>query len=367
MARKLTILHVFSTFAVGGPQRRFAELAKALPGYTHIIAAMDGDHTATSLLDGVDYRVQDIEIRKGGAIDVGNVVRLRRLLRSSDADILCTYNWGSMEAVVANKMSFRGRILPHVHFEDGFGPDETPGRQLPRRVQARRLLLKSAEVVVPSNTLKSLADKRWQLSRIHYIPNGIDTARFVPVAGTPKESVLIGSIGALRPEKNFARLIEGFAAADLGETARLMIAGDGPDLERLETLALSDDIADRIDFPGHVEEPAGLLRLFDVFAMSSDTEQMPLSLLEAMATGLPVVATDVGDCKEMVSEENREYIVPVDDEAAYARALTALASDPDLRQRLGAANRERVQSHYDRSVMVKAYDRLFRDLTDKAA
>lgn len=360
MAEAITLLHVFSTFAVGGPQRRFATLAKALPGYRHVIVAMDNRYDAAALLDGVNFELGMVEIRKGAAIDIGNLHRLRKMIRKVAPDVLCTYNWGSMEAVIANRIALRRTLAHHIHFEDGFGPEESPERQLPRRVKMRRMFLKDTHVILPSATLFRVALEQWKLVRSEVIPNGVDTELFTPAEKHAQGPLVIGTVGALRPEKNFARLIEAFAGAGLAAQARLVIAGDGPERDALTGLAARLNISAAVDFAGHVSEPAAFYRTFDIFAMSSDTEQMPLSLLEAMATGLPVAATDVGDIRAIVAEENRGEIVPLDAEA-LGQALSRLATDAGRRVMLGKANRARVEAEYGLSRMIEDYDGLFKE------
>jgi glycosyltransferase involved in cell wall biosynthesis len=112
-------------------------------------------------------------------------------------------------------------------------------------------------------------------------------------------------------------------------------------------------------FVGAVPTAECALGLFDVFAVTSDTEQMPYSVLEAMAAGLPIVATDVGDIKAMVATDNRTLIVTCQDEARFVQALTTLSNDRDLRSRIGLSNRERVRQEYGIDRMIAAYDRLF--------
>ena len=174
------------------------------------------------------------------------------------------------------------------------------------------------------------------------------------------DELLIGSVGTLRREKNFGRLIRAFANLPTEPKCRLVLIGDGPDRPALETAARDLGIADRVTFAGQMLNPERALGLLDIFALSSDTEQMPLSLLEAMAAALPVVATDVGDVRGMLTDDNRRLVVPRDDEQAFTSALKTLLTDATLRRRLGHANRARAVREYDEAAMVATYDALFR-------
>ena len=163
----------------------------------------------------------------------------------------------------------------------------------------------------------------------------------------------------MRPEKNLPRLLRAFAALPPELPARLVIAGEGPEMPTLTTLATALGIADRVVMMGSIDRPERLLGHFDVFALSSDTEQMPYSILEAMAAGLPIVATDVGDVADMVAPENRPFVLAASDEARFAAGLAQLLTDAEARLRLGVANQRRVRAHFTIDKMVAAYDALF--------
>ena len=351
------LLHVFSSFAVGGAQVRFAAIANRYPhAWRHAIIAMDGNLECRERLS-TDIKVSYPAIagRKGDTL--GNALHFRRVLRELRPDTLVTGNWGSIEWAMANALP----IVRHIHTEDGFGPEERDG-QLPRRVWTRRIFLRRATVVLPSRTLWRIATEQWRLnpSRVRYIPNGIDLGRFAGgnVAEFPGDGPVIGCVAALRAEKNFPRLIRAFGLAAAELPARLVIVGDGPERAGLERLVASLGLSGRVLFTGHVPEPAPLYRAFDLFALTSDTEQMPMTILEAMAAALPVAATDVGDIKEMLAPENRATIVPRDDRA-LADAFLTLLRQPDLRRSIGAANRARAERDYDQEIMFQAYAALF--------
>jgi glycosyltransferase involved in cell wall biosynthesis len=374
----LHLAHVFPSFAVGGQQVRFVTLANALRDrYRHTVLAMDGNLTCRDLLDGaVDCHALPLNARKSSGLSIENLVRFRRHLARLRPDLLLTYNWGSTEWALVNRWR---PVCPHLHFEDGFGAEESGERQLRRRVLFRRLALTgpTTRVVVPSTTLRRIALDVWRLDpeRVLYIPNGIDCARFAqpPEAsaaariGRREDDLVIGTIGALRPEKNFGRLIRALAALPAkGRPPRLVVVGGGPERSALETLARDCGVADRVLFTGPIERPEGVLGLFDLFALSSDTEQMPYTILEAMAAGLPIVATDVGDVKAMVAAENRPFVVPKDDPARFVQALDRLLSAPGDRRRLGAANQQRARETFDQRAMIATYDGLFAAMTGAA-
>jgi glycosyltransferase involved in cell wall biosynthesis len=349
------LLHVFPAFAVGGAQVRFCAVANRFGRrWRHAIVSMNGDLTCRERLSpDLDVRFPDVAAPKAGL--VATVKHLRAVLQALRPDVLVTSNWGSIEWALANAPPGLPRVCRHVHTEDGFGPEERD-RQLPRRVWTRRLALRRSIIVLPSRVLLRIATQVWRLpsARVRYVPNGIDLARFAPVPARDGPAV-VGTVAALRPEKALGRLLRAFAqAAPPGSAARLTLVGDGPERAALESLAASLGLANRIAFAGHRADAERLYAGFDVFALSSDTEQMPLSVLEAMAAGLPVAATDVGDVADMVAPENRRFIVPKD-EAALAGALTALLAAPPLRRELGQANRARAQTMFDQETMFQAY------------
>ena len=353
------LLHVFSTFRVGGPQIRFAALANRFGRkYRHIIVAMDNAFDAKERLDpGLDVTLLPVAVRKGHIF--ANLRLFRGLLTSLKPHLLVTYNWGSIEWGMANWPS----KLRHVHIEDGFGPEEALG-QLPRRVLTRRLVLGRSTLVMPSRTLEKIAREIWKIApaRIHYIPNGIDCARFAdpaiekyPLAG---EGPVIGLVAALRPEKNIVRLLEAFAIVRRQRPCRLLIAGDGALRESLGAAAEKLGIAAEVTFAGAVGAVERVYAALDIFALSSDTEQMPLSVIEAMAAGLPVAATDVGDLRAMLAEENGAFLSARDPQA-LAGALLALLSNPVLRITVGEANRRVARQNFELAGMAQAYDALF--------
>ena len=344
------VLHVFPTFAVGGAQVRFAALANHFgPEFRHIVVALDGDVSCAGRLDPrLNVVFPRIEAPKNAMLR--NIVRFRALLREWRPDVMVTCNWGAIEFALANALT----VTRHIHVVDGFGPEER-NTQIARRILIRRLALANATVVLPSHNLMRIATQTWKLrpDTCRYVPNGIDLGRFSQAIGDPAEPV-IGTVAILRPEKNLARLIRAFAVVSAEIPCRLVIVGDGPERGALEALTASLHVADRVTFTGHRDDIPALYAGFDLFALTSDTEQMPLSVMEAMASGLPVVATDVGDIRGMIAAENTPFLATLDDEAVHG-ALAALLRDRDLRQRIGAANLATARQDFDQGRMVAAW------------
>ncbi len=359
----MKILHVFNSFATGGQQRRLALLANRLPALEHKIVALDGDYGATALFGSdVLWSRRDVVVTKRHLFVLNNIRYLQSLIRSANPDLLCTYNWGTIEVALANRLFPSGKkIVPQIHFEDGFGPDETTDSQKWQRVLARRWLLRDRHVVVPSRGLQAVTEKKWRLSKgdVSFIPNGVDIAAFKRSERDPGRRVVIGSVGALRQEKNISRLIRLFFDCALKDQARLIIAGDGPDRQSLEAQVANLDLQADITFTGHTDNPAEIYHQLDIFALTSSTEQMPFGVLEAMACGLPIIATDVGDVASMVSDKNRPFVVPVADETGLRSELIRLVHNKVMREHTGAANREKAERDYSLDHMVDSYDTLF--------
>ena len=362
------LLHVFSNFVPTGPELRTVELIGAFGcDFRHSIVSMDGRTGAAERLP------PDAGVRllpsppKAGSLATAR--RLRRLLQEERPDLVLTYNWGAFDMLLAARSAGFRRL---IHHEEGFNADEAEQFKR-RRVWARRLVLPgAAALVVPSESLRSLAAGLWRLppERIRLIPNGIRLDRFAPSPGAgnpelrarlgiPREALVVGTAGSLRPVKNHLRLLEAVAAA--GRDIHILLVGDGQERPVLESRASAPDLAGRVCFAGYQEMPAPFYQAMDIFALTSNSEQMPVALLEAMASGLPVVSTDVGDVRAMLPPEQARFVVPPDPAAAEGLAgrIAELARSPDLRWQLGALNRKRVEERYSAAAMCAAYREVY--------
>lgn len=360
------ILHAHSTFSLGGKEARAVRLMNAFGDAAEhvVLSAMPGRLSAREAIDsGIAVSFPQDAPPLAGRPSLPRLFKLARYMRRFD--LVLTYNWGAFDAVMA-KYLFRGP--PLVHHEDGFNEDEASGLKTRRNLYRRLGLSAAHRLVVPSRMLETIARTAWAqpAARIDRIPNGIPVSRFaVPprpdaFPGLTKErgELIVGTLAGLRAVKNLPRLVRAFAAMKC-KAARLVIVGEGPECEAIVAEARRLGVAHRLHLPGFLADPARYIGLFDMFALTSDSEQFPISLVEAMAAGLPAVATNVGDICEMVSADNRPLIVGPSDEAALAAALDTLAERPDLRREIGRANRARAIADYEEKSMIERYARLY--------
>ncbi|MEM9801471.1 MAG: glycosyltransferase [Planctomycetota bacterium] len=367
MAEPLHALHVFSTFLPAGPQVRACLLMDALgDAYRHTVVATDNRTEAASLLRRAEARIVDWAPGSG---PMSGARFTRELLRDERPDLLLTYNWGAMDAVIAARAA---RFDQHVHHEDGFNADEKDGLKA-RRNWARRVSLRSTDVVVPSENLARIARRTWRLPRVHLVPNGIDADRFArdeaagrafrAEHGIEESTLVIGAVGHLRPIKNLVRLVRAAAAApfEAPKDIALVICGEGPERPAIEDAADEAKGRLRVVLPGHLADLVPAYSAFDVLAISSDSEQQPVSLLEAMAAGVPVAATGVGDVAVTLPAEARAHVVPLGEhvERDLGLALARLAADSELRTHLAELGRARVRESYSLEAMVAAYGELY--------
>ncbi len=360
----IRILHCHSTFAAGGKEARAVRLMNAFGSDARhtILTAVPGALAARAMIDeGIVVDFPDDAPSLQGKPGVRRYREIAAYM--AGFDLVLTYNWGSMDAVMTRRI-FGRSLPPLIHHEDGFNADEAL-RLNSARNGFRRLALPTAHaLVVPSRTLEAIARDVWKQpsARLARIANGIAVEKYgrptvaIPGLIKPKGDVVIGTLAGLRPVKNLSRLVRCAAAIP---NARIVIVGEGDDRAAIMAEVERLDIADRVVMPGHIAEPSNFVGHFDIFALSSDSEQFPISLVEAMAAGLPAVCTEVGDVRGIVSDANARFVVPVRNERGFHDALKMLADDPALRHDVGAANRAKAHADYDEAAMIDAYRVLY--------
>lgn len=365
----LRFLHLHSSFDTGGKELRCVQLIEAFgPGIEHaIVSSQPAALGAGALIPHTiptEYPADFPPL--AGFPWFGRLARIA--LRMKDYDLVLTYNWGAMDAVMAHTLYAQAMSLPPlVHHEDGFNEDEAQRLSLRRNWYRRIALDRANALVVPSRGLERIAHDAWHQpqQRVHRIPNGIATAAF---AAKPKPDALpglikhkgerwVGTLAGLRAVKNLPLLVRAFAG--LPEEWQLVILGEGPERAAIDHAARTSGIEHRVHLPGFVSRPETAVGLFDIFALSSHSEQFPVSVLQAMAAGLPVAAPAVGDIADMIAAENAPFIVAPGDSHALAGALERLAADTRLRGEVGGANRRKARTDFDEAQMIAGYRALY--------
>ncbi|HET7313027.1 glycosyltransferase, partial [Salinisphaera sp.] len=267
-----------------------------------------------------------------------------------------------------------------VHAEHGRDAADPNGSNTKYR-WLRRLLAPTISRFVPVSA--DLArwleqDVRIPRSRIRLIRNGIDIARFAPGSRVPVEGLpapdadtrVIGTVGRLDPVKGFDDLLQAMAKLvarrDLPRL-HLVVVGDGPEHERLRERIASLGLEERVTLAGQRDDADALLRLFDVYVCSSIAEGIALTILEAMATGLPVVATAVGGNPELVRDGETGLLTPARQPEALADALARVLAQPERARAMGEAARRRVEAEFSIDAMVDGYIKLYDELLARRA
>jgi glycosyltransferase involved in cell wall biosynthesis len=364
------LLHVFHSFALGGSQARLIRLIDALGDeFEHVIVSLTGDVSAQSLIKHqAQVRVLDAKRLAEKAWFPWGPIRREILMYAPDR--ILTYNWGGFDWALAAL----GTGIPHVAVEDGFGPEESI-RRIGRRSWARRVVFGwgRSEMFVPSQALFDIASGEWGIprERLHLIPNGVPSERYQPVFERKRASsfsrsdkeFVIGTLAGLRPEKSLDRMIDAFeiVRSSVAVPVRLVIAGAGPLEAVLRAQCAAAGLGDDVRFEGFRDDPHLFLHELDLFMLSSQTEQLPIALIEAMLCGLPVVATDVGDVRASLPVQQQPLVVERSAEA-LAEAVVECIQHPLLGSELGRLNRLRALDRFGPEPMLSGWQRIFRGL-----
>jgi glycosyltransferase involved in cell wall biosynthesis len=233
----------------------------------------------------------------------------------------------------------------------------SPGIRLLKRLTAPRLAAHVAVGYRAAREVEKLSGLRD--GSIRSIPNGIPTPGHEESLRPANADFVVGAVGRFHSQKGFDVLIR--AVAQL-PGAHLVLVGDGEERIALARLARDFGISDRVTLTGWTQAAAACLRSFDVLAIPSRYEGLPLVLLEAMVSGCTIVATGVGSILDALQDGETGLVVPVDDADALADALRRLRNDPALRLRLGAAAAETARRQFTAAAMAAAYERLYEEI-----
>lgn len=369
----IRIMHILHSFDVGGLETVIANLINRMDAgmFLHSICVFSKRTGALHLIN--DRNINVFIINRNFKHDPTVIFRLARLLKAEEPDMARTYNWGAVEGIIAAKLAGIKHI---VHSEHGFDIDEILIKKK-RRVLVRKILLRFCDKVITVSQVL----QRWLVetvgidaNKLAYIPNGCDLNRFYPgrdekirnILSVKKNEILIGSVGSLKDLKDHGNLIRTFAAVNrYCPDLKLVLIGDGPKRKDLEALAREQDVSNKVVFTGAVVDTAPFYRAMDIFVLPSLSENAPNVLLEAMASGLPIIATDVGDVRYMLDGEQGGIIVKPKDTEAVARGIGYFVKNISAAREKGNFVRNRAEKMYGMNDMVRAYQSAYLTLMKK--
>lgn len=363
------IAHVIHHLHIGGLENGLINLINRIPPtrYRHVIICMDDFSDFRDRLQREDVDV--IAMHRKPGRDPAAKWRLYRLFRQLKPAILHSRNLSGLDALLP---AFLAGVKHRLHGEHGRDIDDLDGSN--RKLQwLRRLHRPLIEHYIPlSRDLERYLTDRIGVdhTRISQIYNGVDTERFRPAEGatatlpvegfSDADSILIGTVGRFQPVKDQMNLAQGFIRLldkhrDLGRQARLVMIGDGPLRESVLEQLNEAGYANRVWAPGSRSDIGTLLPALNLFVLPSLAEGISNTLLEAMACGLPTIATAVGGNPELVDDGVTGTLVPAADSQAMADALKQYLRNPQLLKMHGSAGRRRVEAQFSIKAMVERY------------
>lgn len=353
MSALTRVVHVTGCLEMGGQEKLLVEFARHADRRRFALhfVSLAGRGALADDLEALGWPVTALDARPG--LRPGLVLTLAQRFRSWGAQVVHTHNERPLIYAAPAARLARARRVIHTKHGRGAGKSR---RQLWLTALAARCV---DEFVGVSEDCSRLAVTQGvPARRVRTLHNGIDTQRFAYRGPCPTGPAVL--VARLCPEKDVPTLLQATALAVRARSDfRLRIAGDGPCLPELRRLAAALDLGAHVEFLGMISDVPALLAKARLLVLSSVSEGVSLTLLEAMARGLPVVATRVGGTPEVVADGATGLLVPPRDASALAEALLQLHGDVDRCRLLGAAGRSRVEESFDVRRMVARYERLY--------
>lgn len=360
----IKVLHIVLGLQVGGLERFLMVLIRNMSSdiFPQILCLQE-----KGLLGASFDKTPIHELRKRPEIQISCIARVTDFVRQNKIDIIHTHNpsphfYGALAGFLSG--------VPVVHTKHG---RNYPSQR--KKIILNRVASYFTKIVVPVSMDAAdvcLKIERIDSRKVYPIINGIDLRDFqsrkkqrvlLQKLGVPDASKIIGIVARLSPEKDHATLLHACKSlADYGYNFRLIVIGDGPMRASLIDLSKKLGIKDIVIFAGIRQDISELLSELDVFVLSSTTEGLSMTLLEAMASSLPVVATNVGGNPEVVLESKTGFLVPPRTPQAISEKIRILLDDMELAHAMGRAGRERVLNHFNIESTARKYEEIYRKL-----
>lgn len=366
----MRIMHVVNDLRKGGLENGLVNLIERMDParFEHVVCTVRGLGPHAAGLQRKGVRIVSIEA--SASRSRFQTPALLTAIRDTRPHLVHSRNWGAIEAVLAARLT---RSASVVHSEHGYDAESGLGDSRRRRYLRRVAFALADRVITVSSQLRAVHAQRtgFPARKITVIHNGVDCARFVPDArerdrvrrelDIPQRTFCIGCVANLLPVKDHMTLLKSLRILDQeGTDWRVLLIGEGLERSALETFVHAQPgWRERVSFLGSSSRVPELLRAMDAFVLSSMAEGICNSLLEAMATGLPVVATSVGGNPEVIVDGQSGLLFPAGDAEALGRHLAGLRSAPQRRAELAAQGMEHVRREFSIDSMVRAYEELY--------
>jgi len=374
------IAHVIYRLGIGGLENGLINLINQMPTdkYRHMIICLKGSTQFRERLQRKDVQIIDLQKKEGQ--DWGSFVSLYKILKQYKVDIIHTRN---LAAIEYQAPAFFAGVKYRVHSEHGWDTFDPEGNNKKYQI-LRRLISPLIQVFIPlSLHLQNYLIKKVGIpeQKINRICNGVDIKKFYPAK--VKQSVLdcplvfdekvitVGTVGRMHGVKDQLTLVRAFitllkAHPELVGRINLILIGDGPLREQAIELLENSQLQKYTWLPGEREDIAEIMRSLDIFVLPSQAEGISNTILEAMATGLPVIATAVGGNPELVKEGETGLLVPSSDPEAMATALLSLIADNPKRQQQGESSHQSIVDNFSIQAMVNKYIDVYDSLSSRS-
>lgn len=362
--KKINVMHILPSLEIGGMENGVVNLVNGLNRnvYRPLICCLEREGPFRQRLRE-DVKIYSLKQKTG--IRYQLPIELMNIFKNEEITIVNTHNFYTcLYGIIA---AYMAKVPVIIHGEHGLVLQD----KLRRRIVSRYLTIFADVIVSVSNDLKKtiVRDVGIRKNKIVSIENGIDTnkydSRFYgsanrPIPGVKNGDIVIGSVGRMSPVKDYKTLIYAFEKAlKLFPKLKLLLVGDGPAKEELQVIGETLGIGEKIIFTGSRNDVDKLYPCMDMFVLTSLSEGMSNVILEAMASRLPVIATDVGNNNELIDNGKTGFLVPVANPGELARKIYYLSSDLKNSKKMGNAGYERVKANYSLGIMVSRYEKLY--------
>ncbi len=365
------IVHVIHHLVMGGMENGLVNLINRIPAdrYRHCVICVEDFSDFRNRIERPDVEV--LALRRSELSTMQLYRRIHAILKARRPAIVHSRNLSGLDALLP---ALTAGVTIRVHGEHGWDVSDLHGDTIRSRLLRKLHRPLVNRYITVSKDLQNYLIRRIGVarSRISQIYNGVDTSRFVSAGATGKppgrmpedfygdDKIVIGTVGRLQPVKDQATLVRAFGRMAREDTqfrkhARLVIVGDGPQRDALANCIKEEALADLAWLPGARDDAAPLYQCLDIFVLPSLNEGISNTLLEAMSSGLPVIATAVGGNAELVVDDTTGKLIRRSDPIQLAGELRTYAFDANLRMRQGAAGRRRALESFSIDAMVGGY------------